>query len=279
MSRMRKTQRPERSTSMEVGDGGKLAVSIRGKGKPLIWGHGLQCSMRADETWGILDWSRIEHSARVIRYDARAHGASSGSADPDVCQWENLAVDMRRVAERFARGDFVLGGASMGCATALWAAVQNPHRVAGLVLVIPPTGWELRARQARSYRLMSGVIRVAGKLPFRLLRRVLPERPGRNPISAVAREVLYEISERDTTDVVTAFEGAARSDLPTLEQCAALKVPALILAWPGDPVHPVSVARKLAEAMPHATLHVVEHEGDVRHWSALIGEFVASLRD
>jgi len=269
----------ERSTSVEVGGGGRLAVSIRGGGKPLVWGHGLQCSMRADETWGILDWSVIEQTARVIRYDARAHGASSGSADPDACRWESLAVDMRRVAERFTRGNFVLGGASMGCATALWAAVQNPSRITGLVLVIPPTGWALRARQARSYRLISRLIRVAGRLPFRLVRRVLPERRVRSPISAIAREVLYEISERDSTDVITAFEGAARSDLPTLEQCAALKIPALILAWPGDPVHPLSVARKLAEAMPRATLSIVEHEGDVRHWSALIAEFIASLRD
>lgn len=38
----------------------------------------------------------------------------------------------------------ILGGASMGAGTALHAVVAYPERVAALVLVIPPTCYEIR---------------------------------------------------------------------------------------------------------------------------------------
>ncbi|HXX47271.1 MAG TPA: alpha/beta hydrolase, partial [Myxococcota bacterium] len=37
-----------------------------------------------------------------------------------------------------------------------------------------------------------------------------------------------------------------------------IRAPALIVATRGDPGHPLSTAERLAELLPHATLHVVE---------------------
>ncbi len=147
----------------------KLAVAITGKrGLPFVWGHALQCSMQADEASTIFDWPGLAATAQLIRYDARAHGESCDEHDPQACRWESLARDMWRVAEDCGANTAVLGGASMGCATALHAAMQHPERVLGLVLVIPPTAWELRPRQARAYRIMARVVRFTGRLPFRL---------------------------------------------------------------------------------------------------------------
>jgi pimeloyl-ACP methyl ester carboxylesterase len=39
----------------------------------------------------------------------------------------------------------------MGAAVALHAAAQAPERVAGLVLVLPPTAYDTRAAQAADY--------------------------------------------------------------------------------------------------------------------------------
>jgi pimeloyl-ACP methyl ester carboxylesterase len=154
--------------------GRNLAVAVTGtRGLPFIWGHALQSSMRADAASGIFDWSGLGTTAQVIRYDARAHGESCDEYDPQACRWESLAHDMWRVADDCGADTAVLGGASMGCATALIGAMQQPERVRGLVLVIPPTAWELRPRQVRAYRMMARVVRFTGNLPFRLAAMML----------------------------------------------------------------------------------------------------------
>ena len=49
-------------------------------------------------------------------------------------------------------GQFVAGGCSLGCATALTLATLDPGAVAGLVLCLPPIAWEARpAAQARTF--------------------------------------------------------------------------------------------------------------------------------
>jgi len=253
-------------------------VSVgRGRGVPFVWGHALQCSMRADEASGVFDWSGLAPAARVIRYDARAHGESCSERDPLGCAWESLARDMWRVADDCGAERPVLGGASMGCATAVWAAMQRPRRVAGLVLVIPPTAWELRPRQARAYLMMARLVQIAGRLPFRAANAVLGERVSGSPLQAIAREVVRGLATRDPRNVEVAFKGAALSDLPPVEQCARLRMPTLILAWRNDSAHPVSVATRLAEAMPNARLAVAEDDIEVRRWPEQVKNFMESI--
>ncbi|MBK6277681.1 MAG: alpha/beta fold hydrolase [Gammaproteobacteria bacterium] len=266
-----------RWTSIDADSDRRLAVSVgAGRGIPFVWGHALQCSMRADEASGVFDWSGLAPTARVIRYDARAHGESCSELDPRGCAWESLARDMWRVADDCGAERPVLGGASMGCATAVWAAMQRPRRVAGLVLVIPPTAWELRPRQVRSYLMMARLVRIAGRLPFRAANAILGERVAGSPLQAIAREVVRGLATRDPRNVEAAFKGAALSDLPAIEDCARLRMPTLILAWRDDSAHPVSIATRLAEAMPKARLVVAENDIDVRRWPEDVRNFMAS---
>lgn len=268
-----------RWTSIDAESGRALAVSVGdGRGVPFVWGHALQCSMRADEASGVFDWSALAPAARVIRYDARAHGESCSERDPRGCAWESLARDMWRVADDCGAARPVLGGASMGCATAVWAAMQQPRRVAGLVLIIPPTAWELRPRQVRSYLMMARLVSIAGRLPFRAASAILGERVSGSPLQAIAREVIRGLATRDPRNVEAAFRGAALSDLPPIEHCARLRMPTLILAWRNDPAHPVSVATRLAEVMPNARLEVAEDDIEVRRWPESVKNFITSVR-
>jgi 3-oxoadipate enol-lactonase len=265
-------------TTIDAAAGRKLAVRVSGRrGIPFVWGHALQCSMLADDASGVFDWSGLAPLARVIRYDARAHGESCSESDPRGCAWESLAADMWRVADDCGAHAPVLGGASMGCATALWAAVQHPSRVRGLVLVIPPTGWELRPRQARTYRMTAGLVSLTGGLPFRALNLLLGKRAPGGPLRAIAREVIRGLATRDPRNVEAAFRGAALSDLPALERCAKLRMPTLILAWPDDSAHPISIAQRLAATMPHARLEVAEDDLAVRRWPDTVRDFLAPI--
>jgi pimeloyl-ACP methyl ester carboxylesterase len=134
----------------------ELAVRQHGEGMPLVWGHSLMGSMRVDDLAALFDWEQLEQHAQVVRYDARGHGNSDGSYDPEDYRWEEMAGDMLAIADSvastFAAGRCVLAGVSMGAATALEAATQQPDKVAGMILVLPPTAWDTRPRQAAIYR-------------------------------------------------------------------------------------------------------------------------------
>ena len=103
-----------------------LEVRTSGHGLPLVWGHGLMGSMAQEDTTG-LKW---------VRYDACGHGNSLRPLDPLRYHWPALASDMLMVARRNTTGRFALGGQSMGCASAILAALQAPDSVCKLVLAM-----------------------------------------------------------------------------------------------------------------------------------------------
>ena len=66
---------------------------------------------------------------------------------------------MLEVAANYGLEPVILGGSSMGSASALYAAIQEPSLVSGLILMRPPTAWEERLMrkpqlmQAARYKL------------------------------------------------------------------------------------------------------------------------------
>ena len=64
----------------------------------MVFAHGLGNDRWTLERAGMLDWSAITGAGRrLVRFDARGHGASTGGADPtDPAQytWGELARDL-----------------------------------------------------------------------------------------------------------------------------------------------------------------------------------------
>ena len=164
-----------------------LAVEEAGTGTPFLWGHGLTSSRRQEDEARIFDWSGLTDRFRVIRYDARGHGESDATANPD-----DYAYPPRRRRPR--PGDrpgvdrFVAGGASMGSATALHAAVQAPERIVALVLLIPPTAWETRLAQRGLYEEDAHFIEEHGLEAF-------ADRPMREPPPPIFADVAEALAE------------------------------------------------------------------------------------
>lgn len=255
-----------------------LAVRESGAGRAFVWGHGLLSSMAQEDATGVFDWSGTAAVARLVRYDARGHGRSRGSADPDDYRWPALAADMLGVADAVGAGRAVLGGASMGAASALHAAVASPDRVEGLVLVIPPTAWATRPRQARLYRVGTRVVETVGLRPLAVVMRALPPvGPLGRDLARVRDAMLSELAGADARLVARVLRGAAASDLPPLGELARLEVPTLVLAWRGDPGHPVATADELGRALPGAAVHRARTPGEVRDWPGLVRAFLADL--
>jgi pimeloyl-ACP methyl ester carboxylesterase len=258
--------------------GADLALRDRGEGLPLVWGHGLLSSMDQEQAVGLFDWSQPGGGVRVIRYDARGHGRSEVSLDPADYRWPALAQDMLGVLSALGLDRAVLGGVSMGCATALHAAVAAPARATALLLVAPPTAWGSRPRQALVYRFGAGLVDWLGTAPFRLLSRLPRPGAGASILAPLQDVLLRELAAADPRAVAATLRGASQSDLPPAQALRALAQPALVLAWRGDPVHPLSSAERLAELLPRAELHVARSLAEVRAWRDRVGVFLEGVR-
>ncbi len=76
--------------------------------------------------------------------------------------------------------------------------------------------------------------------------------------------------------LVPLLRAAARSDLPRPEEARSIIVPTLLLAWEGDPAHPVATAQALADAMVQSDLRIAKDLGDTKAWPSDIEEFLAN---
>ncbi|GAA0998742.1 alpha/beta hydrolase [Nocardiopsis tropica] len=237
-------------------------------GHPVVQLHGLTSSRARDRVLD-LDLGRGLSGTRLLRYDARGHGRSTGRTVPEDYRWSNLADDLLRLLDDRFPGERVHGvGPSMGTGTLLHAAVRDPQRFSGLTLMVPPTAWETRAAKAADYRLAAEAVEAQGIAGF----LATAEESAPPPASNGAPPTLPEVSEELLPSV---FRGAALSDLPERQAIAGLTIPVTLLAWIDDPAHPVSTAEALAELLPKATLTVARTPGDVALWPTVLRDDVA----
>jgi cytochrome P450 len=235
---------------------GKTHVRIEGEGRPLVWTHGFTSSIEMEEATGASAlWRGLD--ARVVRYDARGHGRSAPGRDEAAQAWPALGSDLLELVTALGLERPIAGGASMGTATALHAAVRNPGAFTGLLLVVPPTAWETRKSQADLYRAGAALIEARGVEGYvAVARESLRSMPG---VSVeMAERMLADLRAKSAVDLVRNLRGAAASDLPDPARIRELDLPALIVATRGDPGHPLSTAEKLAELLPHAQLVVLD---------------------
>lgn len=232
--------------------------------------HGLTSSAWREHRAGLDMTGGLPQGHRVLGYDARGHGSSTGRPVPYDYLWPNLADDLLRLLDDVAPGQRVhAAGPSMGTATLLYAALRDPQRFRTLTLMVPPTAWETRRAQGESYRASADLVEKEGIGAFvRVGQDVLPppalaDRP-KERVPAVSQELLPSI-----------FRGAAMTDLPALEEIGRLRLPVQILAWADDHAHPVSTAQRLHSAIPGCQLRIAETPEDLQTWPAVTAGFIA----
>lgn len=253
--------------------GAELAVELSDEGgHPVVQLHGLTSSRARDRVLN-LDLGRGLSGTRLLRYDARGHGKSTGRKVPEDYRWDNLAEDLLRLLDKWFPGEQVHGvGPSMGTGTLLHAAAREPDRFAGLTLMVPATAWETRPSQAANYRGAAVIIETQGVGAFiASARDAIPP-----PATVGAPETVPDVADALLPSL---FRGAALSDLPTHEALTRIDVPTTILAWTGDPAHPLSTAESLAALMPQSTLTVAHTPADVEAWPQILSKDVARRGD
>lgn len=257
--------------------GATLAIHRRGAGRAFCWGHGVTSSIEQEQRAGLRPWSKLDAGWEVVLVDARGHGASSADSDPSAYRWPSLARDLLAVADALGHERFVAGGASMGAATAIHAAVAAPARVQGLVLMIPPTAWETRAAQSDRYRADADLVARDGLDALVAVEAKRPAIPMFEGLFDPGEMARARLAGFDPAVLAAILRGAADSDLPASEVLSRLGMPVLLLAWEGDDGHPLSTAERLANLLPDATLQVARRLADLGGWSGLVADFCAGL--
>lgn len=240
-----------------TGDSGPLVVQL----------HGLTSSRNRDVQIG-LDLGRAIRDHRILRYDARGHGESSGTANPDVYTWPHLAGDLIALLDHVAPGEHVHGvGPSMGSATLLYAAVRDPDRFASLTLVVPPTMWGTRAAQRATYHYNASLVEREGVDAF-------VEQGLNVPVVPAMADAPHTRPDVHELLLPSVLRGAAMSDMAPSQDLATIDVATLILAWGDDPSHPVSSAERLAGILPDSRLVVARSPYGVMTWPGLFADHV-----
>lgn len=243
---------------------------------PLVWGHGLTSSRGISAAYPLVDLSPAEADRQVVRYDTRGHGMSSMLDDPTKGSWAELALDQIAFIDALGLDQVVVGGVSMGAGTALHGALALGDRLEKMVLVIPPTGWEERAPQVDLYEQMAKVVEARGP---KALIAAGAEMPPPDPFVGSSEHEdrrAGSLGSADPARLAACFRGAAYADLPSLEEIATITAPTLVLAWSGDPGHPVSTADKLRDTLPNVDVSIASTRADFDGWSDQLHHFLAS---
>ncbi|WP_415854602.1 alpha/beta fold hydrolase [Sinomonas sp. G460-2] len=251
--------------------GATLDYDVAGTTGPLVVQlHGLTSSRERDGQLG-LNLARALRGHRILRYDARGHGRSTGTLDEADYAWPRLADDLLALLDHVAPGERVHGvGPSMGTGTLLHAAVKDPDRFESLTLVTPPTAWKSRAEQREIYLANAALVEQEGVAAFVEQGSTAPSPP------ALADAPETSIAVRQTL-LPTVMRGAATTDLPKKKTIGAVEVPTLVLAWSGDRSHPLTTAHQLHTRMPRSRIVVARTPYGIMAWPGLFAEFITTV--
>ncbi|NUT48732.1 MAG: alpha/beta hydrolase [Saccharothrix sp.] len=252
--------------------GATIAYQYTGSGSPLGYAHGVMLSREAVRRLELLDFDALAAGRRLLTFDQRGHGHSTGRPVPDDYTFENVTRDLLGLVD--AAGvdepmDFI--GSSLGAAMALHGALAAPERFGCLVLVIPPVAWDIEAR--RWYDDTADAIEQLGAPAWRR------EWAAAEPLPIFAEYPKFDLTPDVADDLLpSVLRGVARSDLPAPEAVATLRHPTLILTWDTDPLHPVATAERLHELIPDSSLHVARTVPEIRTWTRRTTDFLAARR-
>jgi len=237
-------------------NGERLYYEIAGNGAPLVLIHGWSLNLRMWDP----QVAALSGRFRVIRYDRRGFGRSSGSED---ISWD--AADLNALLDHLGVTKGHVLGMSQGARVALQFARSYPDRVSSLILhsAPAPDGFGLPWSGADRLRLdeWATIARERGLGEFRrawLAHPLMKIPPGHAKAQASLSELLVAYrGERLLTPKAPSGPGAAI----TMDDLTRVGVPTLVLTGDSEVPFLQIVARALAYYLPNARLAAVPGGG------------------
>jgi len=250
---------------LSAGRVGGVEFAVLGEGGPVtVFAHGL------GGTSGETRPLALRAPGTRVLLSFRGHGGS----DPLLDGWDYdlLAEDLLTVADHVGAESCV--GLSLGCGALLRVLRDNPHRFARLAFVMPAALDAARTDGAtvRLEELGAAIDRGDVDAVTALLMAEVPSQLRER------RAVPLLLARRAEALVLRPAPVPRHTDRPLEDRAVLSRVtaPTLVVGQEQDPLHPIDLARELAELLPSARLLALP-EGGV-FWTAAV-EAQAALAD
>jgi pimeloyl-ACP methyl ester carboxylesterase len=231
-------------------DGLELLVETFGAGPWLVFAHGLTGNRHGTRR----QFAPLAGRYRIVIYDQRGHGDSTPVTDPALYDLERMAGDMTAVMDALGIEQAVVGGESMGAATALRFARRRPERVRALLFTAP-------AFSDTPNPAADGVSEMGDEITRLGIDGFLRNSAERLRQQGAPPGVIATIAEmhrsHDPASLATACRTCIRWLTDDIAAAGALTAPACVIGWPNDPLHPFALAQRLAATLPNARLETL----------------------
>jgi 3-oxoadipate enol-lactonase len=228
----------------------------RAEGPPVVWIHGGSIE---DSSFMIPDLEPFFDEVRALFPDTRGHGRSTKFERPEDYTYARKAEDLVLWLDAVGVAEAVWGGASMGGALALWAAIHAPERVRAVVSISGPPyeptpsdrGWWA----AHRHLVASGRFEeyFDAQVRFRMGEEALERLKARPERYA---ELTARLRDHSVPSLLALLdETYARPHW--LEACARIRCPVLVVAGSEDTFPTLDMSERVAATIPRARLHVV----------------------
>lgn len=259
-------------------NGERLYYEVVGEGPPIVLIHGWSLNL---EMWDPQVPALSQHF-RVIRYDRRGFGRSSGGED---ATWD--AADLAALLDHLGEDKVHVLGMSQAGRVALQFALRNPDRVSSIILhgATPPEGLGLpwSGADRNPFEAWARIAREEGVDAFR---RAWAAHPlmgvpaGRPDVRARLDELLQSYSGGRILNP-SSPSGPVRP--VTMEDLSRVGAPTLVLIGENEVPYLQMVAHGLAYYIPNARLVVIPGGGHVVNliapaaYNAAVLEFLADV--
>jgi len=252
----------------------ELAVEVFGQGPPLLFAHGLSANRNVSRE----ELAPLAGRFRIVVFDQRGHGDSTPIVDSRLYDPGAMAQDIAAILDHLGIERAIVGGESMGAATALLFAREHVERVGALMLVAPAFGSEPNTDRRRLLDIgeeieREGIESFLAKSAHRLRTRF-----GASPevVEYIGRMHRAHRPESLSVAFRTVPNWIVSEDLSPLGRSG---IPIGLVAWEGDPTHPIALARRLAAASPQARLEEISSPLALFADPPIVGRTLARLLD
>jgi len=243
---------PGSAAPYEVGqfvhDNLEMYYEVHGSGpRVLVFLHGILMDANMNRR---LATDLAAKGNRVILLDLPGHGLSARPQRASFHRMDTYADHVVALLDHLGIDEAVVGGVSLGGNVSLLVAAQAPERVRGLVIEMPVLEWALPAAAITFVPMLlathfarpvvGGLAKVFRSLP----------RSGNGPLDSIMNMLSAE--PRETAAVLHGI--LAGPIAPTVDQRAAMEIPALVIGHKVDHVHPFHDAQQLARRLPQGQL-------------------------
>jgi pimeloyl-ACP methyl ester carboxylesterase len=228
--------------------------------QPVIWIHGGSVE---DSSFMVADLEPLFGRIRALFPDTRGHGLSSKFERVEDYGYAQKAADVLLWLDALGVERAVWGGASMGAALSLWAAIHAPARVRAVISISGPPYAPLPDDVAwwRAHRHLVEAGRVAEYFDANVRLRMGQEALARFKAQPERYAATIDRLRGHSTASLLALLDETYSRREWLADCARIRCPTIVIAGSGDHFPTAAMSARVAATIPRARLHVVEGGG------------------